>query len=66
MKLRPFSKEIMEACFKATQDAYAEETAKNPSFKKIYDDWRVFRNNEAAWFNVAEQGFAQFSFSRKL
>jgi len=42
------------------------ETAKNPSFKKIYDDWRVFRNNEAAWFNVAEQAFSQFSFARKL
>ena len=66
VKLRPFSKEIMEACFKATQDAYAEESAKNPSFKKIFDDWRVFRNNEAAWFNVAEQAFAQFSYARKL
>ncbi|AZG12985.1 MULTISPECIES: TRAP transporter substrate-binding protein [Cupriavidus] len=66
VKLRPFSKEIMEACFKATQDAYAEESGKNASFKKIYDDWRVFRNNEAAWFNVAEQAFSQFSFARKL
>ncbi len=66
VKLRPFSKEIMEACFKATQEAYADECAKNASFKKIYDDWRVFRNNEAAWFNVAEQAFAQFSYARKL
>ena len=54
----------MEACFKATQEAYADECAKNASFKKIYDDWRVFRNNEAAWFNVAEQAFAQFSYAR--
>ena len=66
VKLRPFSKEIMEACFKATQEAYADESAKNASFKKIFDDWRVFRNNEAAWFNVAEQAFSQFSFTRKL
>ncbi|GJG96255.1 TRAP transporter substrate-binding protein [Cupriavidus pauculus] len=66
VKLRPFSKEIMDACFKATQDAYAEESAKNASFKKIFDDWRVFRNNEAAWFNVAEQAFSQYSFARKL
>lgn len=66
VKLRPFSKEIMDACFKATQEAYAEESAKNASFKKIFDDWRVFRNNEAAWFNVAEQAFSQYSFARKL
>jgi TRAP-type mannitol/chloroaromatic compound transport system substrate-binding protein len=56
----------MEACFKASQETYAEESAKNPQFKKIYDDYRVFRNMEAQWFSVAEQAFAQFSFSKKL
>ncbi|HVL09232.1 MAG TPA: TRAP transporter substrate-binding protein [Burkholderiaceae bacterium] len=66
VKLRPFSREILEACFKATQEAYAEEREKNPAFKKIFDDWRVYRNNEAAWFNVTEQAFSQFSFQHKL
>ena len=66
VKLRPFSREILEACFKAAQAAYAEEREKNPAFKKVFDDWRVYRNNEAAWFNVAEQAFSQFSFQHKL
>jgi TRAP-type mannitol/chloroaromatic compound transport system substrate-binding protein len=66
VKLRPFSDEILEACFKATAETYEEESAKNAKFKKIYDDWKVFRNNQAQWFNVAEQSFARASFSKKF
>ena len=34
--LRPFSQEILEACFKAANEVYAEKTAENPDFKKVY------------------------------
>lgn len=66
VKLRSFSDEIVEASFNAAKATYEEESAKNAKFKKIYDDWKVFRNNQAQWFNVAEQSFAKASFSRKL
>ena len=56
----------MDACFKASQETYAEESAKNPQFKKIFEDYRAFRNMEAQWFGLAEQAFAQYSFSKKL
>ena len=58
--------EIMEACFKATLETYDEESKANPKFKKIYDDWKVFRNNQAQWFSVAEQSYAKFAFAKKL
>ena len=64
--LRKFNTSILDACFKASQETYAEESAKNPQFKKIFEDYRAFRNMEAQWFNVAEQAFAQYSFSKKL
>jgi TRAP-type mannitol/chloroaromatic compound transport system substrate-binding protein len=64
--LRKFNTQILDACFTATQEAYAEESAKNPRFKVIYEDYRRFRNMEAQWFNVAEQAFAQYSFNKKL
>jgi hypothetical protein len=64
--LRKFNISVMDACFKASQETYAEESAKNPQFKKIFEDYRVFRNMEAQWFNVAEQAFAQYSFAKKL
>jgi TRAP-type mannitol/chloroaromatic compound transport system substrate-binding protein len=66
VKLHAFSDEIMEACFKATVETFDEEAKNNASFKKIYDDWKVFRNNQAQWFNVAEQSFAKFAFNKKL
>ena len=35
--LRAFSQEIMEACYKAANDVYAEIGEKNPRFKRIYE-----------------------------
>jgi len=64
--LRKFSTSVLDVCFKASQETYAEESATNPQFKKIYEDYRAFRNMEAQWFNVAEQAFSQYSCNRKL
>ena len=35
-QLRPFSPEILDAAYKATNEVYAEISAQNPDFKKIY------------------------------
>jgi TRAP-type mannitol/chloroaromatic compound transport system substrate-binding protein len=64
--LRKFNSSVLDACFKAAEETYAEESAKNPQFKKIFEDYRVFRNMEAQWFSLAEEAFAQYSFSKKL
>ncbi|MBN8920362.1 MAG: TRAP transporter substrate-binding protein, partial [Rhizobiales bacterium] len=37
-QLRPFSQAIMEASYKAAQEVYAEISAKNPEFKKVYEN----------------------------
>ncbi len=59
-KLRPFSREIMEACFKAANELYAETSAKNANFKKVYDSWVKFRDEQNLWFRIAEAGFDSF------
>lgn len=66
ISLKPFPTKVMEACFQAAQETFTEEAAKNPKFKKIYQDWVAFRNNQAQWFNVAEQSFARFSMQKTL
>ena len=66
ISLKAFSPEVLNACFKATQETYAEEVAKNPKFAKVYADWVTFRNNQANWFNVAEQSYARFAFTKML
>jgi TRAP-type mannitol/chloroaromatic compound transport system substrate-binding protein len=59
-QLRPFSKEIMVAAYKASQEVYAELSQKSPAFKKIYDDMVKFRTDQLLWFRVAEEGYDSF------
>ena len=35
--LRPYPQDVMEACFNAANETYAEINASNAAFKKIYD-----------------------------
>ena len=58
--LRPFSQEIMEACYKAANQVYAETGATNPRFKKIYESLAAFRSDSYLWWQVAEMGFDSF------
>ncbi|CCG41777.1 TRAP transporter substrate-binding protein [Magnetospirillum molischianum] len=59
-KLRPFSKEIMQACYKASQETFAEDAAHNPAFKKVFEHWSAFLEEQRSWFRVAEFGFDNF------
>ncbi|MCC7039189.1 MAG: TRAP transporter substrate-binding protein DctP [Burkholderiales bacterium] len=58
--LRPFSNEIMAACYKATGEVYDEIASKNTKFAKIYGPWKEFRANQVEWFAVAENRFDNF------
>jgi TRAP-type mannitol/chloroaromatic compound transport system substrate-binding protein len=60
-QLRPFSPEIMEAGYKATQEVFAETSAQNADFKKIHDSMMAFRADQYLWWQVAEFSFDSFS-----
>lgn len=53
-KLKFFSKDIMDAGHKAAAAMMDEEAAKNPKFKKIYEPWKHFRQEQNTWASVAE------------
>jgi TRAP-type mannitol/chloroaromatic compound transport system substrate-binding protein len=55
--LRPFPRPVIEACFAAANELYAETTAKNPKFKKVFDSWVKFRDEQVQWWRVAENTF---------
>jgi TRAP-type mannitol/chloroaromatic compound transport system substrate-binding protein len=61
--LRPFSREIMMAASKAAEALYSEYAARNAKWKKIYDPWKKFRDEELLWFRVAEKSFDDFMHS---
>ena len=54
VQLRPFPPDTLEAAYKAAQDVYAEISAQNADFKKLYDSQTAFRNDEYLWWQVAE------------
>ncbi len=60
VQLRPFSNEIMAACYKVAQQVYADFAAKNAKFKKVYDSWTRFRSDQIQWFSISENRFDNF------
>ena len=59
-QLRAFPPDVMDACYKAANEIYAELSRTNPMFKKLYDSVVPFRNDSYAWFQVAELAFDSF------
>ena len=59
-KLRAFPTVVMDACLKAANELYAETSAANPKFKKVFDAWSRYRDEQYQWTNVAEFGFDNY------
>jgi TRAP-type mannitol/chloroaromatic compound transport system substrate-binding protein len=59
-QLKPFSREILTAAYKASLEVYKEASAKSPAFKKIYESMVAFRTEQLLWFRVSEKGFDDF------
>lgn len=53
-QLRPFSNEILEASLKATNELWAEISAKNAEFKKAIEAMQAYRSDQYLWWQVAE------------
>jgi TRAP-type mannitol/chloroaromatic compound transport system substrate-binding protein len=53
-QLRVFPRDILDAAYGAAEELYAEESKTNPKFKKIFEPWNRFRNDQRNWFGVAE------------
>ena len=58
--LRPFPKVVMDACYAAAQELYAETNAKNPKFKKVWDSYEPFRKEAVLWFRVTENTYDNY------
>jgi TRAP-type mannitol/chloroaromatic compound transport system substrate-binding protein len=54
---RPFSEAVLDACFKASNEVFAEIAAKNADFKKVYEAMLAVRGEDYLWFQLAEATF---------
>src|SRR5581483_2884890 len=59
-QLRPFSEAIMDACFKAANEVYAEISAKNDDFRKHWESIKAFRADQYLWLQLADNSYDNY------
>ena len=59
-QLRPFPKAVMDACYTAAMELYAETSAKNANFKKLWDNMSAFQKDQILWFRVTENTYDNY------
>ena len=65
-KLKPFSKDILQECEKISFQLYAEFSEKSPHWKRMYPQWKKFRDEEYLWFRFAEYSFDSYTLNSKI
>jgi TRAP-type mannitol/chloroaromatic compound transport system substrate-binding protein len=59
-QLRPYPADVMEACFNAAKDTYAEIAGTNAAFKKVHDAMMAYRADAYLWAQISEYTFDRF------
>ena len=62
-KLNYFSKAILDEAYKVSTQVMEEEAAKNARFKKVYEPWKRFRQDQNTWASVSEQQMQNYLIS---
>jgi TRAP-type mannitol/chloroaromatic compound transport system substrate-binding protein len=58
--LRPFPQEVMENCYNAATEIYADLSKSNAHFGKMHASLSAYRNESLAWMQVAELSYDSF------
>jgi TRAP-type mannitol/chloroaromatic compound transport system substrate-binding protein len=59
-QLHAFDPSIMKAAHDAAMALYSDLSAKNPKWKKVYEDYAAFRDEQNLWFSFTEANFDNF------
>jgi TRAP-type mannitol/chloroaromatic compound transport system substrate-binding protein len=65
-QLKPFSKEVMDAGYKASMEVFAEHEAKSAEFRKIHQDMRAFQRDQVLWSRFSEYRYDSYVTGLKL
>ncbi len=65
-QLKPFSKDVMDAGFKASMEVFAAHEEKSPEFKKIHQDMRAFQRDQLLWSRFSEFRYDSYLTTVKL
>ncbi len=62
--LRRFGPDVMQAAERAAFEVMEEEAAQDPSYRRVYEAWKVARDDLYRWFGTAELAYAEHAFAR--
>jgi TRAP-type mannitol/chloroaromatic compound transport system substrate-binding protein len=60
-KVRPFSEDLMQRAREAAQQLLSDEAAKDPAYRRVYEQWSKFRADSFAWAGRNELAYASFA-----
>ena len=64
-KFAPYPQDVMEACFNAAKDTYAEISGSNAAFKKVHDAMMAVRSDAYLWAQFSEYQFDTFMMNQQ-
>jgi TRAP-type mannitol/chloroaromatic compound transport system substrate-binding protein len=59
-ELRTFPQDVLEACFVAANEVFAEKSAESERFQRTFAAWKPFRKEQVYWSQIAELSFDRF------
>jgi TRAP-type mannitol/chloroaromatic compound transport system substrate-binding protein len=62
-QLRAWPREVLQGAWRATNELYEEISAQNPRFRKMWTNYKAFRDEQFQWFRVAENAYENFAFA---
>jgi TRAP-type mannitol/chloroaromatic compound transport system substrate-binding protein len=62
VQVRPFPDDVLRAARAASAQLLADEAARDPGYREVYEHWLAFRDRSAQWFRVAELGYQTVAF----
>ena len=65
VKVTPFPREVGVAAWKETNDLFAELSQQNPKWKKIYDSFAKYRDDQILWSRFSEGAYDSMMLSMK-
>ncbi len=64
VKLRKFPKDVMLAAERETKAFLEEHAAKDSTFRKVYSDWKVFKQESNKWMGMNEFEMMKYLFGK--
>ena len=62
-QLRAWPRDVLQAAWRETGTLFEELSAGNPRFKRVWESYKPFRDDQFQWFRVAENAYDNFAFT---